>query len=55
MAGLAADAANFFKFLFVVVLYTLVMTLWVNILHPHLAIVTDRHFPPAELLVGYRI
>jgi len=28
MAGLAKDAAHFFKFLFIIVLYTLVMTLW---------------------------
>lgn len=32
MAGLAHDAAHFFKFLFILVLYTLVMTLWVRIL-----------------------
>ncbi|KAH9918371.1 ABC transporter [Epithele typhae] len=30
MAGLAADAAHFFKFLFILVLYTLVMTLFVH-------------------------
>ena len=29
MAGLAHDAAHFFKFLFILVLYTLAMTLWV--------------------------
>ncbi|KAF7796484.1 hypothetical protein EIP86_007661 [Pleurotus ostreatoroseus] len=28
MAGLAHDAAHFFKFLFIIVLYTLAMTLW---------------------------
>jgi len=28
MAGLAHDAAHFFKFLFILVLYTLAMTLW---------------------------
>ena len=31
MAGLADHAANFFKFLFIIVLYTLVMTLWVSL------------------------
>lgn len=30
MAGLAEDAAHFFKFLFILVLYTLVMTLYVR-------------------------
>ena len=30
MAGLAHDAAHFFKFLFIIVLYTLVMTLFVS-------------------------
>lgn len=30
MAGLAADAAHFFKFLFILVLYTLAMTLFVS-------------------------
>jgi hypothetical protein len=29
MAGLAGDAAHFFKFLFILVLYALAMTLWV--------------------------
>lgn len=29
MAGLAHDAAHFFKFLFILVLYTLAMTLYV--------------------------
>jgi hypothetical protein len=29
MAGLAHDAAHYFKFLLILVLYTLVMTLWV--------------------------
>ena len=52
MAGLAADAAHFFKFLFVIVLYTLVMTLWVNIPHLHGVIVADCPPLPAELLVG---
>lgn len=31
MAGLAHDAAHFFKFLFILVLYTLVMTLFVSL------------------------
>ena len=31
MAGLAHDAAHFFKFLFILVLYTLAMTLFVSI------------------------
>lgn len=31
MTGLADDAAHFFKFLFVIVLYTLVMTLWASL------------------------
>ena len=31
MAGLAHDAAHFFKFLFIIVLYTLAMTLWVRL------------------------
>ena len=31
MAGLASDAAHFFKFLFILVLYTLAMTLFVSI------------------------
>ena len=30
MAGLAHDAAHFFKFLFILVLYTLSMTLYVR-------------------------
>ena len=30
MAGLAHDAAHFFKFLFILVLYTLAMTLFVR-------------------------
>ncbi len=30
MAGLAPHAANFFKFLFILVLYTLVMALYVS-------------------------
>lgn len=30
MAGLAQDAAHFFKFLFILVLYTLAMTLFVS-------------------------
>jgi hypothetical protein len=30
MTGLAGDAAHFFKFLFIIVLYTLAMTLWVS-------------------------
>ena len=30
MAGLAHDAAHFFKFLFILVLYTLAMTLFVS-------------------------
>ena len=33
MAGLAPDAAHFFKFLFILVLYTLAMTLFVSFLH----------------------
>lgn len=32
MAGLAHDAAHFFKFLFILVLFTLVMTLFVRVL-----------------------
>ena len=32
MAGLAHDAAHFFKFLFILVLYTLAMTLFVRAL-----------------------
>lgn len=32
MAGLTHDAAHFFKFLFILVLYTLVMTLFVRVL-----------------------
>ena len=32
MAGLAHDASHFFKFLFILVLYTLVMTLFVCVL-----------------------
>lgn len=31
MAGLAHDAAHFFKFLFILVLYTLAMTLYVSV------------------------
>jgi hypothetical protein len=31
MAGLAPEAANFFKFLFILVLYTLAMALWASI------------------------
>jgi hypothetical protein len=30
MAGLAPDAAHFFKFLLILVLYTIAMTLWVR-------------------------
>jgi hypothetical protein len=30
MAGLAHDAAHYFKFLFILVLYTLAMTLYVS-------------------------
>lgn len=35
MAGLAQDAAHFFKFLFILVLYTLAMTLFVSAVPPH--------------------
>lgn len=38
MAGLAGDATHFFKFLLVIVLYTLVMTIWVSL--PCLYLVT---------------
>lgn len=55
MAGLAGDAAHFFKFLFILVLYTLVMTLWVSLPHLHPAIVFDDPSSFAELLVGRRI
>jgi hypothetical protein len=53
MAGLAHDAAHFFKFLFIIVLYTLVMTLFVRryivyrILPP---LITDRPYH-TELLI----
>ena len=55
MAGLAGDAAHFFKFLFIIVLYTLVMTLWVSLPYLHPAIVVDSPPSSAELLVGHRI
>jgi hypothetical protein len=35
MAGLAPDAARYFKFLFILVLYTLVMTLFVRPVSSH--------------------
>jgi hypothetical protein len=41
MTGLAGDAAHFFKFLFVIVLYTLVMTLWASLSCLCPAIMTD--------------
>jgi hypothetical protein len=31
MAGLAPDAARFFKFLFILILYSLAMTFWVRL------------------------
>jgi len=55
MAGLSADPANFFKFLLIIVLYTLVMTLWVIFPHLYPVVVTDSPSPLAELLVGHRI
>lgn len=55
MAGLAGDAAHYFKFLFVIVLYTLVMTLWASLPYLHPAIVADGPTSLAELLVGHRI
>lgn len=33
MAGLSHEAAHFFKFLFILVLYTLVMTLFVRLIY----------------------
>jgi hypothetical protein len=42
MAGLAADAAHFFKFLFILVLYTLAMTLFVS----DISCVISRHINP---------
>lgn len=41
MTGLAGDAAHFFKFLFVIVLYTLAMTLWASFLSVYQVILTD--------------
>lgn len=41
MAGLAPDAAHFFKFLFVLVLYTFAMTLFVSVFN-FLDLFTDR-------------
>jgi len=55
MAGLAGAPANFFKFLFIIVLYTLAMTLWVSLLYPRPVIVAHGPSPLAEFLVGYRI
>lgn len=55
MAGLAKDPAHFFKFLFIIVLYTLAMTLWVSLLYLHPAIVAHGPSPFTELLVGHRI
>ena len=52
MAGLAHDAAHFFKFLFILVLYTLAMTLFVrllpsiSILHYHLTYARHTELPP---------
>ena len=48
MAGLADDAAHFFKFLFVIVLYTLVMTLWASLPYLHPVTVADGPSPFAR-------
>ena len=55
MAGLAKEPANFFKFLFIIVLYTLAMTLWVSLLYLHPVIVAHGPSWVAEFLVGNRI
>lgn len=47
MAGLAHDTAHFFKFLFILVLYTLAMTLYVSLL---LSIPADDIYSRAYLI-----
>ena len=45
MAGLAPDAAHFFKFLLILVLYSLAMTLFVRFLSNYLFIITPLNHP----------
>ena len=58
MAGLSADAAHFFKFLFVLVLYTLAMTLFVRVfvVDTCLAFLTDQfaELPSCDALPQWR-
>ena len=49
MAGLAPHAANFFKFLFILVLYTLAMALYVSCFPHHWWLVLNALL---ELLIG---
>lgn len=49
MAGLAGDAAHFFKFLFILVLYTLAMTLYVSILRSCFFVLLEL---PQNFLLG---
>lgn len=45
MAGLAHDAAHFFKFLLILVLYSLAMTLFVRFLSNHSFVITPLNHP----------
>ncbi len=53
MAGLAPHAANFFKFLFVLVLYSMAMTLFVSILTQDTGTSLDLH--PLELFAWHPV
>lgn len=58
MAGLAHDAAHFFKFLFILILYSLAMTLFVsplrNTICPHSNTQLPPEFPPGDSLPEWR-